>query len=161
MKCIAAQQEKTVNNEMSSIIRTTAENVNKKAEYAPEETPANITTILCVSSWENASHPTGRLALSRTQKCKPNGKSWGAHKSAWNLVIRDQNGAGMRGIPHQSGNLMCERSPLPPEDRPNPRAWLKGDRLLLPLLLELIRELTTISLTACDTVCVTGLDKRV
>lgn len=63
MKCIAAQQEKTVNNEMSSIIRTTGENVNKKAEYAPEETPANITTILCVSSWENASHPTGKAGF--------------------------------------------------------------------------------------------------
>ena len=42
----------------------------------------------------------------------------------------------------------------------NPGAWLEGDTQILPLLLEQIRELTSISPTACDTGCATGLHKR-
>ena len=42
----------------------------------------------------------------------------------------------------------------------NPRVWLKGDTQILPILLERICALTSISPTACDTGYATGLHKR-
>lgn len=86
-------------------------------EYTPEGILTNITRPCVSVTGKNALVQWARLALSRKQKCKPNGKVELpiSQLDDKNLVIRSQNGVRMRSIPHHSGNLLCELSFLPLE----------------------------------------------
>lgn len=131
-------------------------NGSKECEFTLEEIPSTITMTLGVSSWKNASHPARKTGPAKETECKPKRKSWVTHKSAWSLVIA------WARLLIQSGNLTCEMGLLQGTDRcsGNPRVWLEGDAQILPLLLERICALTSISPTACDTGYATGLHKR-